>query len=703
MSFVASAVSSAVSWVGDAVESVVDFAVDEILEPVIDMASGVVKGMLDDPLTTIATIAAVATGNAWAVPLINGASTAIQGGDIGDIALSVAASYVGSKVGPIVGDFVGAEVGSSVGSEAVGRIAGEAAAGAARGVITAAATGGDIGRAALMGAASGAGRASFSEAGSYIREGMAASEAEVAVDGTGYGSADVGMEYFEGSDFVDNFNAATESIGIELSDIVDTWDSIPEIAQDVITSAAGATISSLAMTGEMPSDKQLASAVTSAAIASKVTSRALTNVTGISDKSAAQIAKVISDVSRTAYTGADPYEAYKASLSGVFQEDLNKAIDEVTSGGLDALFDNIAGSTAAYEVALSGAEERSLLVDVAAEGVNNVIDQAEALRAGQVGGFYSYEEWEQEKNAFEAGGRTDRAAYDRLNAWNAKYAEITASLPNLRAVYDEQVLNYNAEIDKVKAAERVLFTDQEYLDKAAEPLYVVANEGFTEAITKGAFNETEYRELNNLSPDTDAHGHWLATGRSNPVNRQEFDTRIDGILKQKLYSSAVSQEDKKWRNLEDFDKFEAGLVAATRAAIGDDLNAARNLDLSADPTLTPATADVRAAINAYINATPDLTWSAVEAVAEPIAKAPGTTDADIASGKARLVAVNKSLQYAASASGGGQRALQFTTEDVNWTEPAFNPEFNTETRTVFSPTTNQYIVLNSESGAELKG
>ena len=57
------------------------------------------------------------------------------------------------------------------------------------------------------------------------------------------------MEYFESSEFVDNFNAATESVGIELADIVDTWDSIPEIVQDVITSAAGASISSLAMTG----------------------------------------------------------------------------------------------------------------------------------------------------------------------------------------------------------------------------------------------------------------------------------------------------------------------------------------------------------------------------------------------------------------------------------------------------------------------
>jgi len=693
----------AAKWVGDAVDSVVDFAVDDILEPVIDMAVGVVKGMVSDPLTTIATIAAVATGNAWAVPLINGASTAIQGGNIGDIALAVAASYAGAKVGPMVGEVVGAEVGSAVGSEAVGRIAGEAAAGATRGVITAVATGGDIASAALMGAASGAGRASFSEAGAYIREGIAASEAEVAVDGTGYGAADVGMEYFESSEFVDNFNAATESVGIELADIVDTWDSIPEIVQDVITSAAGASISSLAMTGELPEDKQLAAVVTSAAIASRATSSALADLTGISDKSAAQVAKVISDVSRTAYTGADPYEAYKASLSGVFQEDLNKAVDDITDGGLERLFDNIAGSSTAYEEALGKVETQAILVDAAAEPVNLVIDQAEALREGRVEGFYSYEEWEKERDAFEAGGRTDRAAYDRLNAWNAKYKEVTASLGALRSEYDRQVLLYNAEMEKVSAAQEKLFTDQEYLDQAVEPLYVVANKGFTEAITKGAFNETEYRELNNLPSDTDAHGHWLATGRSNPVNRQEHNVAVDEILKQKLYSLAVSQEDKKWRSLEDLDKFEAGLVAVTKAAIGDDLNAARNLDLgnldlSADPTLTP----VVAAINAYINDAPDLSWSAVEAVAEPIAKAPGTTDADIASGKARLVAVNKSLQYAASASGGGQRALQFTTEDVNWTEPAFNPEFNTKTRTVFSPTTNQYIVLDSESGAELQ-
>lgn len=712
MGFVADVVSAPVKWVGDVVEDVVDFAVEEILEPVVDVAVGVVKGMASDPLTTIATIAAVATGNAWAVPLINGASTAIQGGDIGDIALAVAASYAGAKVGPMVGEVVGAEVGSAVGSEAVGRIAGEAASGATRGVITAVATGGDIASAALMGAASGAGRAAFSEAGAYIREGIEASEAEVAVDGTGYGDADVGMEYFESSEFVDNFNAATESVGIELADIVDTWDSIPEIVQDVITSAAGASISSLAMTGELPEDEQLAAVVTSAAIASRATSSALADLTGISDKSAAQVAKVISDVSRTAYTGADPYEAYKASLSGVFQEDLNKAVDDITDGGLERLFDNIAGSSTAYEEALGKVETQAILVDAAAERVNLVIDQADALRAGEVNiegiGFYSYEDWKRDRDTYQnsGGSAAGAQALERLRTWSDAYEEqVNQPLSQLRPQYDNQVLLYNAEMEKVSAAQEKLFTDQEYLDQAVEPLYVVANKGFTEAL-RPEFNEAEYRELNNLSPDTDAHGHWLATGRSNPVNRQEFDKQIDSALRENpgISNLVISQNGKKYRDLEGMQALQDGIVAAARAAIGDNLEAARDLDLSADPTLTPLTASARAAIDSFMATVPDDSGvqSAVEAVAEPIAKAPGTTDADIASGKARLVAVNKSLQYAASASGGGQRALQFTTEDVNWTEPAFNPEFNTKTRTVFSPTTNQYIVLDSESGAELK-
>ena len=40
---------------------------------------------------------AIATGNAWAIPLIDGASAAANGGDLGDVLKSVAVSYVAGE------------------------------------------------------------------------------------------------------------------------------------------------------------------------------------------------------------------------------------------------------------------------------------------------------------------------------------------------------------------------------------------------------------------------------------------------------------------------------------------------------------------------------------------------------------------------------------------------------------------------------
>ena len=102
MSFVADAIGSAVSWVGDAVADLADFVVDDILMPVIDTVGGVVKGMLADPFTTIATLAASIYAP-WSIPIIQGASVAAKGGDFGDIALAVAASWAGGKAGKYVG------------------------------------------------------------------------------------------------------------------------------------------------------------------------------------------------------------------------------------------------------------------------------------------------------------------------------------------------------------------------------------------------------------------------------------------------------------------------------------------------------------------------------------------------------------------------------------------------------------------------
>lgn len=93
------AVKKAVKWVGDTVSDVGDWVVDEIVEPVVDAVDDVIAAVKDDPLKAIVTVAAVATGNAWAIPLIEGADVAQNGGDIGDILEASAKAYVAGQVG----------------------------------------------------------------------------------------------------------------------------------------------------------------------------------------------------------------------------------------------------------------------------------------------------------------------------------------------------------------------------------------------------------------------------------------------------------------------------------------------------------------------------------------------------------------------------------------------------------------------------
>lgn len=115
MSAVVKAVTKVVKWVGDAIEDVIDFAVEEIIEPVFEFVGDTVKALMDDPLTTIAKVVALATGNAWAIPLIDGASTAANGGSFGDVMKSVAISYVAGKVGGELGDWAGEAAGNALG------------------------------------------------------------------------------------------------------------------------------------------------------------------------------------------------------------------------------------------------------------------------------------------------------------------------------------------------------------------------------------------------------------------------------------------------------------------------------------------------------------------------------------------------------------------------------------------------------------
>lgn len=143
VSDVVDVVGDVVGGVGDVVGDVVGGVVDVVGDVGSFIDDAVIQPALDDPIKTAAQVAAVATGNAWALPVIAGADVAASGGDLGDVAKAAGTSYVAGEVGGAVGG----EVASATGSQAAGQIAGNAAAGGTGAAIY----GGDIGTGLLTG------------------------------------------------------------------------------------------------------------------------------------------------------------------------------------------------------------------------------------------------------------------------------------------------------------------------------------------------------------------------------------------------------------------------------------------------------------------------------------------------------------------------------------------------------------------------
>jgi hypothetical protein len=71
-----------------------------IVNPILDP-------MAADPIKTAAILAATATGNAYLVPYIVGADTAIAGGSPEDVLKSAATAYVGQQIGTAIGGAIG--------------------------------------------------------------------------------------------------------------------------------------------------------------------------------------------------------------------------------------------------------------------------------------------------------------------------------------------------------------------------------------------------------------------------------------------------------------------------------------------------------------------------------------------------------------------------------------------------------------------
>lgn len=113
----------------------------------------IIQPALDDPLATVATVAAVATQQYWALPIIAGTATAARGGDLEDIAKSVGVAFVAAQAAPYVSQAMPA--GTTIGGKIASSAATGAVLGAGGGASSAILNEQDVGQAALRGGIAG--------------------------------------------------------------------------------------------------------------------------------------------------------------------------------------------------------------------------------------------------------------------------------------------------------------------------------------------------------------------------------------------------------------------------------------------------------------------------------------------------------------------------------------------------------------------
>jgi hypothetical protein len=91
-------------FVGDFVENTVSSAGDFV--------ENQIQEIVDDPVKAAVKVAAVASGNAWALPIIEGVDTVQEGGSVEEGLLSAGKAYAGQQIGAELGSqFGGSEFG----------------------------------------------------------------------------------------------------------------------------------------------------------------------------------------------------------------------------------------------------------------------------------------------------------------------------------------------------------------------------------------------------------------------------------------------------------------------------------------------------------------------------------------------------------------------------------------------------------------
>lgn len=459
--------------IGDALGDAADWVIDEVIDPVTTTVGNVIQAALDNPIKTIAQVAAVATGNAWALPLIEGADVAAKGGNIGDVLAATAKAYVIQEVG----SYAKAGAGSAAGSAAT-------------------------------------------------QAGMSTASAALAAEVIGSAASAASVAVVSGQDPAKAF--VTGGLGAAVPAVlgkVDTFKGLPPSAQRVISAAVAAQLSGGNVTTAI-----INSAIASTDIVSKALKSFDPDGTKLDNTQRAILTDVLMGTASAALTGGSPANVVSAAmmkagskaLGDMATDAFKTATTEATTAY--AATDKVAGKLDSNRAAQVTAAEnynstatmlQSRLTEqerlrtayndaVAAHNANPSADTAAAANTA-IKTF----------NEYVTGLNKDYAAVykPQLDKYGTELDTLKQSGAVLTGDYEKAIQAFATKTDKIS----------EQLD----PIYITSNRAFVEVMDE-KFDPEAYRKLNGLAADEDPYEHFLSKGQfeNAPTNNAAAEPAI---------------------------------------------------------------------------------------------------------------------------------------------------------------------------------
>ena len=539
-------VEDVVGAIGDAI----DWAVDEIIKPVVDGVGDIIQAALDDPITTIAKVAAIATGNAWALPLIDGASTVAKGGDISDALKAAAVSYATGKIGATTAKFVNPEIAKAGFNSTVEVAIQQGVQGGVKAASVAVVYGQD----------------------------------PLKAFATGGLNAAVGATLGQVADKIDTkFENFTGGIDVEGNAIVGGWEKLQDGIKDSITASLTAEL-----TGGDVSAEQLLGIVGKYSGVSETMSKFLSENTGLDDATAVVMTSALTNAATAALAG-NP-ELSSDAFFAKWDEYGMSALKDIVDKPVNAAIDKVTGSSKKTEAAALALNSAVAKAVAGKEGFNALYEQKTAL-------YGKYEDEVQALKDLQGASNPTIAQVDAIkarittaaNAYNQWSAANDPVMETFRTEYDTYTAQLDGLTDAYNQETQYLMSDIDDLNVSMKPVYDEITLAAALAIRPN-FDAEAYAAFTGTNPENVA-ADFLLNGQNGPASKPEIKTTLDAVrlatVQSALASKGITLESLKPEQLAAYLAYADKEITSIASITGLDTDKFANTMVT-DAALTPA-------------------------------------------------------------------------------------------------------------------